>query len=401
MSRTYDVVVIGAGSAGFAAARSARETDVASSILLINGEERPPYDRTTLSKTIKDSNAERGPELQPKEWYDEQRIERVDGAVVRSIDTAASTITIDGNGTEEGTVNYKSLVLATGARPLFPKLVRPHERGSFFVVRTSRDVDDLLEHVGSAKTVLIAGMGVLAVELSEQLNAIGKTVTLAGATPQLIPRQLSARASELLEEAMSRRNINLLFQEEIISFEENKKHSWSVEMLKHSSRYDMVVFCIGVEPETAPAAAAGIEINNGIRVDHRLQTSIPGVYAAGDCAELPDGRISFLWKEAAAQGAVAGINAAGGDATYNGVPYPLHSTIFGIDIYSIGKPRRPWNFRIDEFEFGNRYYAFYWSEGDRLSGAIVFNDSETALRAEQAVAEAWDRKTFEDGLVLN
>ncbi len=391
MSRNYDVVVIGAGSAGFSAAAAARETSPTASILLINDEDTPPYDRTLLSKSFDIRNGDLAKPLKDEGWFAEQGIDRIDGMRAARIDRTNKVISL-----EDGTVGYGAAVIATGAEPLFPKVIRHHERGSFFVVRNARDVREVQQKIGKAKTILVAGMGVLAVEVAYQLVQQGKSVSLAGATPQLIPRQLSARAGELLEEAMTSKALKLYFQEEIISFEQNKKHSWSVEMLKHSAHYDMVIFCIGVTSRVVIAEDAGLTVARGIKVDDTLRTDDPAVFAAGDCAELPDGRISFLWDEAAAQGAVAGTNAAGGDAVYENRQFPLKTSIFGVDIFSVGKPAAPWEYDIEEFEVGNRYYAYYWDRDDTLRGAVILNDTDFAETVDTAVRERWDRRKLEE-----
>ncbi|MFW6229303.1 MAG: NAD(P)/FAD-dependent oxidoreductase [Alkalispirochaeta sp.] len=392
MSRKYDVVVIGAGSAGNAAAAEARTRSDTSSILLVNGEEYPPYDRRRLSKTIYPPDTSVVVPLEDDGWFAEREIERIDGSSGTSIDREHGTVTVNGE-----TIAYGTLVLATGADPLFPKLVRPHERGSFFVVRTARDVEELRSAAARAKNVLIAGMGVLAVEIAQELTRWGKRVTLAGATAQLMPRQLSARASELLEEAMIGEKVKLLFQEEIISFEENRKHSWTVEMLKHTSHYDLVVFCIGVQPRIALARDAGLDVNTGILVDQQMRTGDERIFAAGDCAQLPDGHISYLWEEAAAQGRVAGANAVGSSVTYDGAGFPLHTTVFGIDLFSVGNPRKPWYYRIDEFEVESRYYAYYWND-NILHGAIILNDPDRIEQVPRAVREGWTRSRVADEL---
>jgi NAD(P)H-nitrite reductase large subunit len=390
MSRSFDVVVIGAGSAGFSAVHAAREKSNTSTLLLVNEEEIPPYDRTLLSKMLTGRNGDGIVPLTTDSWFEEQRIQRVDGVYAGSINREDRTVLVGGEA-----VSYGALVLTTGAEPIFPKLVRHHERGSFFVVRNAGDLKELKDQANKAKTALVAGMGVLAVEVAHQLVQMGKRVTLAGATPQLMPRQLSARAGELLEEAMATKTLKMLFQEEIISFEQNKKHSWSVEMLKHSAHYDMVIFCIGVTPRTQLAEEAGLSVGQGIKVDESLRTDDPAILAAGDCAELPDGRISYLWEEAAAQGAVAGANAVGGDLTYGHHSFPLRTSVFGMDIYSIGKPRKPWEYRIEEFEIGNRYYAYYWSNEEILRGAVILNDPEFSGTVDTAVRENWDRAALD------
>ncbi|MFA7565774.1 MAG: FAD-dependent oxidoreductase [Alkalispirochaeta sp.] len=390
MERSVDVVVLGAGSAGFAAAAAARKENDTSSILLVNEEDPPPYDRRLLSKSLNSGNSHDLVPLADESWFQDKRIDRIDGVAAVGIQRDHKTVTVG-----DQVINYGSLVIATGAIPIFPKLVRTHELGSFFVVRNVRDLYELKGESKRARTVLVAGMGVLAVEVAHQLIRAGKKVTLAGATPQLMPRQLSARSAEILEDVLTSKSLKLFFHEEIISFEKNKKRSWSVEMLKHSGHFDMVVFCIGVTPRTDLAGQAGLAVGKGVIVDEHLRTDDPAVFAAGDCAELPDGHISYLWEEAAAQGAVAGTNAAGGDARYDRRPFPLRTTVFGLDIYSIGKPRTYEGYRVEEFEVKNRYYGYYWSPEDILKGAIVLNDPEFADRMDSAVRDGWDRETLD------
>jgi NADPH-dependent 2,4-dienoyl-CoA reductase/sulfur reductase-like enzyme len=398
MSRTYDVIVVGAGAAGCAAAASARATDSSCSIALVNSEDRRPYQRTELSKRLADGFEADELALHDAGWYRANTIDLMDGVSVESIDRDAQTVALS-NGSEP--LGYGRLVLALGGEPLFPTVVRPHERGSFYVLRTARDAEELRGRAGRAKSVLIAGMGVLAVEVAHQLRGMGKQVTLAGATPQLMPRQLDARAGEIMEEALAKRKVKLLFQEEILSFEPDKKKSWSVQMLKHSAHYDMVVFCIGVAARTEPAERAGLDTGDGIKVDSGLRTSDERIFAAGDCAEHPDGSISYLWKSAERQGTVAGANAAGAGLRYDELPDRLATEVFDQHIVSIRKPRDVWNYAIDEFERGRALYALYSAEDGSLYGAIMLNDADRADVLDQAVREGWERDRVLSALGLS
>lgn len=397
MSRTYDVVVVGAGAAGLAAATSARQTDPSKSVLLINNEDRFPYKRTKVSKYLAEGFEHDQFACHPEEWYREQAIDRLDGVALERIDRETHQIELSG---EQEPVEYRRLVLALGGDPLLPKVVRPHEDGSFFVVRSARDGEALRSRAGRVKSVLIAGMGVLAVEIAQELRKMGKQVTLAGATPQLIPRQLNARAGEILEEVLSRNKVKMLFQEEILSFERNKKN-WTVQMLKHSAHYDLVVFCIGVTPRSAPAKDAGLTTGTGIVVDETLRTSDSDIFAAGDCAEHPDGMVTYLWHSAQDQGQVAGINAAGGEAVFDELPHRLKSTVFDQFLFSIRKPQEPWEHEIDEFENENQFYALYWNESGQLHGAVMLNDETYAPTLESAVRESWTRDQVLAALELN
>lgn len=386
MNDYYDALIIGAGIAGVTAARTIRELDPDRSILLVNGEDRLPYKRTKVSKHIRSGFQKDEFALYPPEWYQEQRIDLQQGRLATQIDREGHTVTFDDGSSSR----YGKLLLTPGSEPMFPKVVRPHESESFFVVRHAKDGERLLKSAQRAKTVLISGMGVLSVELASELASMGKDVTLIGATAQLIPKQLDIRASEILEELLTRKKIKLFFQEEILSFEQNKKRRMSVQMIRRSGNYDMVVICIGVQPRLELAARAGLETNRGILVNEYLRTSDPDIYCAGDAAEHPNGRVTYLWHAAEYQGIIAGKNIAGEQAAYDYPPFRLKAEIFDNYFFSINKPANPLDNEIEEFEEGDRYWALYYDDG-ALNGMVMVNDRDNAKEFERAVRERWSR----------
>jgi NADPH-dependent 2,4-dienoyl-CoA reductase/sulfur reductase-like enzyme len=231
-------------------------------------------------------------------------------------------------------------------------------------------------------------MGVLAVEVAAELRRMGAQVTLAGATPQLMPRQLSIRGGEIMEELLVSNGVKLRFQEEILSFERRKKGGFAVTMIRDSATFDMVVFCIGVTPRITVAAGAGIETQAGVLVDDHLRTSAPDVFAAGDVAEHAGGIITHLWHAAEYQGKLAGLNAVGVATRFDNPPFRLKCSVFDSFFFSMNKPRQPFDFGLDEFENNGRYQCFYY-DGDSLSGAVMVNDKDRAPLYEQAVRERW------------
>ncbi len=387
MKEYYDAVIVGAGIAGVSAARTIRELNADMSVLLVNGEDRLPYKRTKVSKHIRSGFQKDQFALYSSEWYEEQRIELLAGALATEIDREAHTVTFDSGNS----VRYGKLLLTPGSEPMFPKVVRPHESDSFFVVRHAKDGERLLKSAQRAKTVLISGMGVLSVELAAELSAMGKDVTLIGATAQLIPKELNLRASEILENLLSRKKIKLYFQEEILSFEQNKKRRMSVQMIRRSGNYDMVVICIGVQPRLELATRSGLETNRGIQVNEYLQTSDPDIYCAGDAAEHPNGYVSHLWHAAEYQGVLAGKNIAGQSTEHDYPPFRLKAEIFDTYFFSINKPTNPLDYEIEEFENGERYWALFYKDGV-LSGMVMVNDRDRAQEYERAVREGWSRE---------
>ncbi|MFW6214595.1 MAG: NAD(P)/FAD-dependent oxidoreductase [Alkalispirochaetaceae bacterium] len=384
----YDGVIIGAGIAGVTAARTIKELKPGMSVLLVNGEDRLPYKRTKISKHLRTGYQRDQFLLYPEQWYQEQGIDLLVDRTATGLDPASKTVAFGDNSS----VTYGKLLLAPGSEPMFPKVVRPHESDSFYVVRDARDGERLVKGAGRAKSVLVSGMGILSVEIASELVAMGKEVTLIGATAQLIPKQLSLRASEILEELLTRRGIKLQFQEEILSFEENKQHRMEVQLLRRSSTFDMVVICIGVQPRLTLAIRGGLETGRGIKVDEYLRTSAPDVLSAGDAAEHPGGRITRLWHEAEYQGMIAGRNMAGEEQRNEAPPFRLKAEIFDHYFFSINKPADPLEVDSEEYETANRYWALYFRDG-LLDGVVSVNDRDRAKSFEQAVRERWDRET--------
>jgi NAD(P)H-nitrite reductase large subunit len=387
----YDIVVLGGGAAGHAAATAARKQNSGSTILLLSEEPHPPIDRTKLSKDFSRRVDPDAILLAEADWYARQGIDLRTATRADALDAEDHTITT-ADGEE---IQYGSLVYAAGAEPHFPKVVRPHEAGSFYVLRTVDDAIRLGKKQNSSKNVLIAGMGVLAVEVASRLRQQGKKVTMAGATPQIMPRHLDPRAGEIIEGVLLDNKIKLLFQEEILSFEQSNKGTMHVQMIKHSGQYDMVVFCIGVTPRTALAEGAGLEVNKGVVVDDHMRTSVADVYAAGEAAEHNGGLMTDVWKAAEYQGTVAGTNAAGGNTALERRAFSLETEVFGTHFLSINKPANDLDYHVEETEEDDTYICFFYN-GTSLEGVVAVNDRENVEKYEQAVAEQWKRRSVEE-----
>lgn len=383
----WDIIVIGAGIAGVSAVRTLAEERGNRRVLLVNGESSAPYKRTKLSKHIAGGFKATDFLLESSEWYPQHNVTLVTGVTADEIRRDERVVRLS-DGTEH---QYEALILATGAEPLYPKTVRPHEAGSFFVVRSEEDVARLTAAARKAKRILIDGMGVLSVEIAAELRTMNKQVTLVGATPQVMPRHLNLRAGEIMENLLTENGVKLRFQEEILSFEPRKKSGYSVTMIREAGSFDMIVFCIGVAPRVELARNAGLDVGKGILVDEHLRTSDPTIYAAGDCAEHAGGRLTDLWHAAEYQGVVAAKNASGSAMQFDDPPFRLKCEVFGSYFFSINNPRNPLEYGIEEHEGDRRYQCFYFDDDERLASAIMVNDPDRAKEYQQAVRERWER----------
>ncbi len=383
----WDIVIVGAGIAGVSAVRTLVVNGYKGRVLLINAERTVPYKRTKLSKHIADGSKAAQFALEQPDWYEHNDVTLKSSASVRHIDASAHEMVL-ADGSRH---RYKKMILATGARPAYPKATTPESADSLLVVRSEQDIENLRKAVKRSKRVLVVGMGVLAVEVAAELRRMKKQVTLAGATAQLMPRHLNPRTAEILEDLLRGHDIKLKFSEEVLKVEPRRKGGVSVTMLRDTLRFDAAVLCVGVKPDVALAEDAGLEINRGIRVNDRLQTSNRDIYAAGDCAEHADGSVTDLWHAAEYQGEIAARNASGEQIAYDGLLFRLKLEVFDSYFFSMNKPRDPLAVEIVESEIGKLYQCFFFEEGE-LTGAIMVNDKERAKEYQQAVRESWEKQ---------
>ena len=391
--QNWDVVVVGTGIAGVSATRTFARARFPGRVLLVNGEPVLPYKRTKLSKHITDWESAEQYALEEADWYDANRVRLVTGVSVESIDRDERTVVLS-DGSVHG---YGSVILAVGAAPVFPPVIRPHDASSFCVVRSAADLDRLSRDVVGAGRILIDGMGVLAVEVAEQCTRLGKNVTLVGAGGQIMPRQLNARAGELIEDLLRANGVELRFQDEILSFERRDRGGFTATMIRDSLVADLIVLCIGVAPRIDLAAASGLATNRGILVDEYLRTSDPAIYAVGDCAEHANGVVTELWHAAEYQGMRAAENVMGEAVGFDNPPFRLKCEVFGSYFFSANKPSRPLDLTAEESEHGERYRCLYF-DGDFLSGAVMVNDRDRAAVYQQAVRERWSRAEVSERL---
>ena len=388
MMDTYDIVIVGSGIAGFSAAVAAREQSPRSSVLLIGDEDRLPYKRTKLSKSIASGFEREAFQLQPRAWYAAQGIDLVIGRRVARIDTEAHTLTL----ADEQVLRWGKLVLATGALPFHPPFLRDDLPG-VFVFRSAEETERLIVALRDVEMACVVGMGVLGVEVAAELLAMGKRVTLVGDCGRLMPRHLNRAAADMLRAEFDARGTELVFNGRVEDVMRGARRALSVKLRDRTLESDLCVFCLGVTPNVDLACAAGLRVNRGIVVDDRLKTSHPDIYAAGDVAEHPNEQVTGLWHAAEHQGQVAGTNAAGGDAVDPHLPFRLKCEVFGRYFFSINKPPDDElaGFDMEESPAETMYRCLYFQDG-RLHGVVMVDDPDRAKQYEQAVREAWARE---------
>jgi len=343
------IVVIGCGTAGAAATLTARKTDRDASITVIHNEPIPEYSRCGLPYTI----SRKIPELEnviihPASFYAGSLVRanlRLD-TLATKIDVKTKSVQVEDASTRKETIPYDSLVLATGARPSVPPikgLDAPH----VFRLYTFDDARALQAAARKARTVAVIGAGLVGLEAAEALHILGLKVTVIEFLESVLPAMIDDDMGKVVQQRMEQEGITLL-----LGTAAKEVTKTQVAVTNRASGKDdavpaaVVVVATGVRATSTLAADAGARLGRqgGILVDDRMMTSIPDVYAAGDCAEHRDpvtGQtlVSGLGSIALRQGEVAGVNAAGGQAQLPGVVLARTTRLFGLEIAAVGPTR--------------------------------------------------------------
>lgn len=320
---TAGTVIVGAGQAGAQLATSLREAGYAEPITLIGDESHAPYHRPPLSK---DYMAGKVPEselpIRTPEYYRERDIALRTGVSATRIHCDIRQLTLSGGEI----MDYEHLVLATGARNR--RLDIPGGApANVYYLRTREDADALRTALAHARTVLIVGAGFIGLEFASVAAAAGAYVTVIEAGERVMDRAVSPRVSAFFTDRHRADGTEIRCGTTVETFGRDRNGLVTgayVDGVLHSA--DMVLVGIGVLPNSDLAAAAGLEIGNGIVVDARLATSDPAISAIGDCAALRRGpgagpvRVESV-QNAADQARFLARRITGSAAEYNDLPW--------------------------------------------------------------------------------
>lgn len=276
-------VIVGAGQAGFAVAARLRSKGYREKITLIGREVDPPYQRPPLSKKYLTGEMTRDQlYFRPLKFYQENGIDLRTASSVTGINREAKAIELDGS-----TLPYEFLVLATGARPrLLPAEIGGDLQGVYYV-RTLADIDALKPAVSPGAKLLVVGGGYIGLETAAVAASLGLHATVIEAGQRILQRVASAETAAFLKRLHADHGAQiiegtglkrLIGVEHVTSAETEDQQVLDV---------DLVVVGIGVTPESQLAEAAGLKVENGIRVDEHGRTSDPTIFAVGDCASFP------------------------------------------------------------------------------------------------------------------
>lgn len=361
-------LIIGNGAAGTMAAEAIRQTDRDGKIVLLTKEALPFYSRMRLPEYVAGRIPEKDLIIKKPDWYKERAIDLRMETTVARVDFKAKQALTDTNEV----FSYDRLLLAAGSASFIPP-VEGRDKENVFSLRSVADAGILANLPPKLERVVVIGGGLLGLEAGAALLAQGRKVTVVEFFDRLLPRQLDVQGANLLQGLME--SMGFEFRLGQVTEEITGEEAVAGVRLKSGEllKADVVVFAAGVRSDLALVQGSAIETDKGIVVDERMETSLSGVFAAGDVAQY-DGINFCIWPEAVEQGRVAGINMAGGEADYRTIAPSNRLKVAGIAVASAGEIDADNKFLSDTSIQGDVYKKIVTNDKGGTIGCIMIGD---------------------------
>ena len=393
------LVVVGGGLAGAKAVEGAREAGFEGRIVLVTEEQHLPYERPPLSKAVLRGEKEPATaEVGGREFIEKHRVDMITGTAVASVDVARRRLSLRSGS--EAELSFDSLVLATGATPR--KIDIPGaDLGGVHYLRTVDQSLELQRAIKAANRLAVIGAGWIGTEVAASARQMGADVVMIDPAPAPLQRVLGAEMGEVFRRLHADHGVSIRAGAGVSELRGGGTVAEVVLSDGSVEAADVVVVGIGVQPATKLAEAAGLAIDDGVVVNERLETSAPGLYAAGDVARAYHPhyeehiRVEH-WSNALNQGKTAGQNAAGADNVYDRLPY------FFTDQYDLGMEYVGFGRGDDEVltrgDVEAREFIAWWLRDGKVTAAMNVNiwDVSGDLRAVVASRKRVERTRLAD-----
>jgi 3-phenylpropionate/trans-cinnamate dioxygenase ferredoxin reductase subunit len=341
VSEHYDVLIVGGGHGGAAAAMALRHNGFTGSIAIAGAEPDLPYDRPPLSKDylLGEKPFQRMVFRSAEAWA-ERGVELMLGTIVAEIDPVARHVVKDGGGA----IGYGKLIWAAGGVPHKLRCAGSG-LGGVYLIRTRADVDRLTSELRRAQRAVVVGGGYIGLEAAAALVKLGKQVTLVEAQDRVLSRVAGEPLSRFFEAEHRSRGVDVRLQAAVAAIEGTEEVTGVRLASGETLPADMVIVGIGIGAAWAPLEQAGADGGNGVRVDAQCRTSLPNVFAIGDCAEHRNRFAGGEWvrlesvQNATDQAAVAAKTICGLTAEYDAVPW-FWSNQFDLKLQTVGLSQR-------------------------------------------------------------
>ena len=370
------IVIIGGGAAGFAAAEMLRRQGYQRSLVMLSSDTSLPYDRPNLSKDYLAGTApfEYVP-LKDERFYTKNGIETRIGWAVRELDVQASQVVLAGEA-----IPYDRLLLATGAEPV-RLTISGADQPHVHTLRSLADCQSIIEGAKSSRRAVVIGASFIGLEVAAALRKRELEVHVVAPDKRPMERILGTDMGNFIRSLHEQHGVVFHLENKAITIDGKTVRLESGDTIEA----DIVVAGVGVRPRLELAEQAGLSLDRGVVVDQYLETSVPGVYAAGDIARWPDAhsgeniRVEH-WVVAERQGQTAALNMLGLRRPFADVPF-FWSQHYDVPINYVGHAESWDEIAIDGDIMGKDCLIRYMRKGRVMAVASIFRDLES-LKAE-------------------
>jgi 3-phenylpropionate/trans-cinnamate dioxygenase ferredoxin reductase subunit len=336
----YDVLIVGSGHGGAQAAIMLRQLGFQGSLAIVGEERELPYERPPLSKEY--LSGEKGFDrilIRPEKFWAERNVALLQGQRVLSVDPALREVATDAGER----IGYGTLVWAAGGRPR-PLPCPGADCRDVRFVRTRADVDGIMARLAGVERVAVVGGGYIGLEAAAVLTKLGKRVSLFEALPRVLARVAGERLSRFYEAEHRAHGVDLRLGAQVEAFELDAEGTRLAGVRLTGGEMvaaDLAIVGIGIIPEVEPLLAAGAEGGNGVHVDAQCRTTLPDIFAIGDCAAHENrfaggARIRLeSVQNANDQAAVAARTIVGEEVCYEATPW-FWSNQYDLRLQTVG-----------------------------------------------------------------
>ncbi len=390
-ARKVDYLLIGGGLASANCARWLREEGAGGEIVLVGREPDPPYNRPDCSKWYLRGEEERAKAFfRPDEWWSEQKIELLKRTSVTALDVAARTAKLS----DKQEIEFGKALIATGANVRRLNVDGCHLEQIHYL-RTLGNADAIRAGVADAQNVVLIGGSYIGCEVAASLTMLGKQCTIVMQEQHTLERGFGAQVGAFVQELLESHGVVIHGEDELERFEGEESVSKVVTRNGLELPADAVVIGAGVTPDVQLAQRAGLVIGerSGVTCDSRLESSAPGVFAAGDICEYESPvhggahvRIEH-WDVAFNHGKTAALNMLGQDVAHTTVPY-FYSVLGDWGELEYVGPAYDWDEEIVRGSLADGEFTNWYLKDGVLKAALTFGRSDDLDAARRLIVSA-------------
>ncbi len=382
------IVVIGAGLGGLRVVEELRRGGHTGPLVLVGEEPEPPYDRPPLSKEyLRGESVRADAHVHDRAWYEDNGIELATGKSVMALGIEDRVVKIQGG--EE--VGFGTALMATGAMVNILRVDGAQLEGIHYL-RAFGNADSIRDDVANAERVVLVGGSYIGAEVAASLTTMGKRCTIVEIEEVVMSRGFGVEVGRYFHDLLESKGVEIVSGETVAAFEGDERVGAVLTESGRELPCEAVVVGAGVRPDTMLADRAGLEAGDGITCDSGLETSVPGIYAAGDCcsydSEIHGRRLRVEhWDVAFHQGRHAARGMLGDKQPYRVVPYFFSDLSDWAGLEYVG-PAERWDEVIWRGGRESGEFSAWYIDAGRVVAALSVGRPQDLIDARRLIESA-------------